>query len=111
MNVGLRTARRSKVHVPGSIHVPHVQVYLHVASGGRMSYSPSIECVQCGWLNNMQNIASSFGNHVRKCTRLSQLYRTAGNEKRGVGLGTKLNGDHLYSCNAVGFSFTGKCLA
>ena len=28
--------------------------------------------------------------HVRKCTRPSLLYRTASNEKLGVGLGTRL---------------------
>ena len=32
--------------------------------------------------------------HVRRCTRPSPLYRTASNEKLGVGLGTRLPENH-----------------
>ena len=32
--------------------------------------------------------------HVRKCTRLSLLYRTASDEKLGMGLGTRLASQH-----------------
>ena len=36
-------------------------------------------------------------NHVRKCTRLSPLYRTANDKKLGMGLGTRLDCPHKYS--------------
>ena len=39
--------------------------------------------------------------HVRKCTRLSLLYRTASNEKLGVGLGTRL-GEAVFHANVFG---------
>ena len=44
--------------------------------------------------------------HVRKCTRPSLLYRTASDEKMGVGLGTRviqgdIPGPHCVSANYV----------
>ena len=54
-----------KVDIHGSLNSKNnggtyqVTYHTYLASKGRLSYSPSVECVDA-WLNNMQNVASSL---------------------------------------------------